>query len=91
MKLRTTLYAGAVMLGSLACAYSGLQVNDTLTTMLDTHARHARVIQLGAEVGAVDAFAIACFVDCETVHRSLGNRRSISPLMQIKFTQAEHA
>lgn len=122
MKVRTKLFAGALLVGLLACVYWVLHESGTLTTILDTNALHARVIQmgawgpaaiivlmmlailispipsapialaagaayghgwgtlyvlLGAEAGAVAAFAVARFVGYETVHRWFGDRLSI--------------
>lgn len=122
MKVRTKLFAGALLAGLLAGAYWVLHESGTLTTILDTDALHARVLQmgawgpaaiialmmlailispipsapialaagaayghgwgtlyvlLGAEAGAVAAFAVARFVGYETVHRWFGNRLSI--------------
>ena len=54
------------------------------------HGMHASC-SWAPKLGAVAAFAIACFVDYATVHRWLGNRRSLAPLMQIKYAPAEHA
>jgi uncharacterized membrane protein YdjX (TVP38/TMEM64 family) len=122
MKVRSKLFSGALLLSLLACAYWVLHESGTLTTILDTNALHARVMQmgawgpaaviglmmlailispipsapialaagaayghvwgtlyvlLGAEAGAIAAFAVARFVGYETVHRWFGNRLSI--------------
>lgn len=122
MKVRTKLFAGALLVGLLACVYWVLHESGTLTTILDTNALHARVIQmgawgpaaiivlmmlailispipsapialaagaayghgwgtlyvlLGAEAGAVAAFAVARLVGYDTVHRWFGDRLSI--------------
>jgi uncharacterized membrane protein YdjX (TVP38/TMEM64 family) len=122
MKVRTKLFAGAVLVGLLVSVYWVLHESGTLTTILDTNALHARVVQmgawgpaaiivlmmlailispipsapialaagaayghgwgtlyvlLGAEAGAVAAFAVTRFVGYETVHRWFGNRLSI--------------
>jgi uncharacterized membrane protein YdjX (TVP38/TMEM64 family) len=122
MKVRTKLFAGALLVGLLACVYWVLHESGTLMTILDPNALHERVIQmgawgpaaiiglmmlailispipsapialaagaayghgwgtlyvlLGAEIGAVAAFAISRFVGFETVHRWFGNRLSV--------------
>ncbi|QCB45559.1 VTT domain-containing protein [Hydrogenophaga sp. PAMC20947] len=122
MKVRTKLFSGALLVGFLACVYWILRETDTLTTILDTNALHARVVQLGAwgpaaiialmmlailvspipsapialaagaayghswgtlyvllgaEAGAVAAFAVTRFVGYESVHRWFGDRLSI--------------
>jgi uncharacterized membrane protein YdjX (TVP38/TMEM64 family) len=122
MKAQTKLFAGALLVGLLACVYWVLHEGGTLTTILDTNALHARVIQmgawgpaaiiglmmlailispipsapialaagaayghgwgtlyvlLGAQAGAVAAFAISRFIGFETVHRWFGNRLSV--------------
>jgi uncharacterized membrane protein YdjX (TVP38/TMEM64 family) len=122
MKVRTKLFAAALLVGLLAIVYWVLHESGTLTTILDTNALHAQVVQmgawgpvaivvlmmlailispipsapialaagaayghgwgtlyvlLGAEAGAVAAFAISRFVGFETVHRWFGNRLSV--------------
>ena len=122
MKVRTKLFAGALLVGLLACAYWVLHESGTLTTILDTNALQAHVVQigawgpaaiialmmlailispipsapialaagaayghgwgtlyvlLGAQAGAMAAFALTRFVGYETVHRWFGNRLSI--------------
>ncbi|MFT5934423.1 MAG: putative membrane protein YdjX (TVP38/TMEM64 family) [Hydrogenophaga sp.] len=122
MRVRTKLFASALVVGLLAIVYWLLHESGTLTTVLDTSALHAQVVQmgawgpvaivalmmlailispipsapialaagaayghgwgtlyvlLGAEAGAVAAFAISRFVGFETVHRWFGSRLSV--------------